>query len=226
VSNVNLSPLRVLTLADHTSDALRALIASGDLRGGQRLIETEIATQLGVSRGPVRDAFKQLREEGLLVDFPRRGTYVVSLTSDDARDLLDLRAGLEARAARLFIERGDPEAFRDVDAAAAVLADATRSGDPGATSDADYGFHEAVCRGSGSRRLLAVFIRHATEMRVLLQSDTERLYQIGVDLATQHNELRDLLRAGDPTVAEAAFRSHVEETRDRMVEILASQADH
>jgi GntR family transcriptional regulator of gluconate operon len=222
---VSLSPLRVLTLADHTSDALRALIASGELRGGQRLIETDIAAQLGVSRGPVRDAFKQLREEGLLVDFPRRGTYVVSLTADDARDLLDLRAGLEARAARLFIERADPQAFRDVDDAAAALAEAARDGDATVISDADYGFHEAVCRGSGSRRLLAVFVRHATELRVLLQSDTERLYEIGVDLTTQHDALRDLLRAGDLTVAEAAFRSHVEETRDRLVEILANQAD-
>lgn len=220
---MSLSPLRVRTLADHTSDALRALIASGDLRGGQRLIETEIAAQLAVSRGPVRDAFKQLREEGLLVDYPRRGTYVVSLTADDARDLLDLRAGLESRAARLFIERGDPQALADVDAASIALAAAAETGEAGLISDADYAFHEAVCRGSGARRLLAVFVRHATELRVLLQSDTERLYEIGVDLAGQHNDLRDRLRAGDKSAAEAAFRSHVEETRDRLVSILAGE---
>jgi DNA-binding GntR family transcriptional regulator len=210
-------------LADHTADALRALIASGELRGSQRLIETEIAAQLGVSRGPVRDAFKQLREEGLLVDFPRRGTYVVSLTADDARDLLDLRAGLESRAARLFIERGDAPALADVEAAASALAVAARSGDANAISDADYAFHEAVCRGSGSKRLLAVFVRHATELRVLLQSDTERLYGIGVDLGGQHHDLKERLRAGDKREAEAAFRSHVEETRDRLVAILAGQ---
>lgn len=220
---MSLSPLRVRTLADHTADALRALIASGELRGSQRLIETEIAAQLGVSRGPVRDAFKQLREEGLLVDFPRRGTYVVSLTADDARDLLDLRAGLESRAARLFIERGDAPALADVEAAASALAVAARSGDANAISDADYAFHEAVCRGSGSKRLLAVFVRHATELRVLLQSDTERLYGIGVDLGGQHHDLKERLRAGDKREAEAAFRSHVEETRDRLVAILAGQ---
>jgi GntR family transcriptional regulator of gluconate operon len=218
---VTLSPLRVRTLADHTSDALRALIASGDLRGGQRLIETEIAAQLAVSRGPVRDAFKQLREEGLLVDYPRRGTYVVSLTADDARDLLDLRAGLESRAARLFIERGDAAAAADVDAATVALAAAAKIGEAAAISDADYAFHEAVCRGSGARRLLSVFVRHATELRVLLQSDTERLYETDVDLAGQHNDLRDRLRAGDKSAAEAAFRSHVEETRDRLVSILS-----
>jgi GntR family transcriptional regulator of gluconate operon len=220
---LSLSPLRVRTLADHTSDALRALIASGDLRGGQRLIETEIAAQLAVSRGPVRDAFKQLREEGLLVDYPRRGTYVVTLTADDARDVLDLRAGLESRAARLFIERADQEAMADVDAACVALAAATEAGQSAAISDADYAFHEAVCRGSGAKRLLAVFVRQATELRVLLQSDTERLYEIGVDLTGQHNDLRDRLRAGDKSAAEAAFRSHVEETRDRLVSILAGE---
>ncbi len=220
---MSLSPLKVRTLADHTSDALRTLIASGELRGGQRLIETEIAAQLGVSRGPVRDAFKQLREEGLLADFPRRGTYVVSLTADDARDLLDLRAGLEARAARLFIERASAEALADVAAAAAALAEAARGGEPTAISDADYAFHEAVCRGSGSRRLLAVFVRHATELRVLLHSDTERLYERGIDVGAQHNDLKELLRSGPKENAEAAFRMHVEDTRDRLVEILDGQ---
>lgn len=220
---MSLEPLRVLTLADHTSDALRALIASGELRGGQRLIETEIAAQLGVSRGPVRDAFKQLREEGLLVDYPRRGTYVVSLTAADARDLLDLRAGLEARAARLFIERGDRSALDDVDAALDLLKAANDAGDPAEIGDADFTFHESVCRGSGSNRLLAVYIRHATELRILLHSDTERLYQSGVDLATQHEALLDLLRGDDKPAAEDAFRLHVEDTRDRLVEILSEQ---
>ncbi len=220
---MSLTPLKLLTLADHTSDALRALIASGELRGGQRLIETEIATQLGVSRGPVRDAFKQLREEGLLIDYPRRGTYVVSLTAEDARDLLDLRAGLEARAARLFIERGDREAIGDVEAALALFKQANDAGDPTVIGDADFTFHESVCRGSGSNRLVAVYVRHATELRILLHSDTEGLYQTGVDLATQHEALRDLLLGTDKQAAEDAFRLHVEDTRDRLVAILSAQ---
>jgi DNA-binding GntR family transcriptional regulator len=218
---MSLTPLKVMTLADHTSDALRALIASGELRGGQRLIETEIAAQLGVSRGPVRDAFKQLREEGLLVDYPRRGTYVVSLTADDARDLLDLRAGLESRAARLFIERRDRDALRDVDTALAQLKAANDGGDATVIGDADFTFHEAVCRGSGSARLLSVYVRYATELRILLHSDTERIYQAGVDLPIQHEALRDLLRGDDKSAAEEAFRLHVEDTRDRLVDILS-----
>ena len=218
---MSLRPLKVRTLADHTSDALRNLIASGELQGGQRLIETEVASQLGVSRGPVRDAFKQLREEGLLADLPRRGTYVVALTADDARDVLDLRAGLEARAARLFIERRDDRSMAELTAAHAALVAACQTGDAPEISAADYGFHEAVCRGSGSRRLLAVFVRYATELRILLHSDTERLYASGVDVTAQHTELIEHLRDGRTDEAEAAFRSHVEETRDRLSGIMS-----
>jgi DNA-binding GntR family transcriptional regulator len=132
------------------------------------------------SRGPVRDAFRQLREEGLLRDVPRRGTYVVSLTADDVRDLLDLRAGLEARAARLVIERGPGETLADLEAAALALAREARTEDASAISAADFQFHETLCRLSASVRLQTVFVRYATELRILLRSDQERLYETGI----------------------------------------------
>lgn len=217
---VTLSPLSARTLADQTAEALRALIVAGRLRGGERLVEAQIAEQLQVSRGPVRDAFRQLRAEGLLRDVPRRGTYVVALTADDVLDLLNLRAGLEARAARLVIDLGDQDAFAALEAAWRKLANTSRTGNAAATGAADYRFHETLCRMSGSRRLHAVFVRYATELRTLLRSDQERLYEIGVDVAGEHEALLRALQAGDAAGAEDAFRTHVEATRDRLVQRL------
>src|SRR5450759_4702981 len=166
----SLAPLGAQTLADQAAEALRALISSGAVRGGQRLVEALIADQLNVSRGPVRDAFRRLGEEGLLREVPRRGTYVVSLTSEDVRDLLDLRAGLETRAARLVVERGRSEDFEALQAALASLQATCRVGDAAAIGAADFVFHAVLCQASGSKRLYSVFVRYETELRVLLRS--------------------------------------------------------
>lgn len=211
------APLDADRLADRTADRLRSMIVSGELRAGQRLVEWQLAQQFGVSRGPIREAFKQLSKDGLLNDVPRRGTYVVVLSPSDVRDLMDLRAGVEACAARLFVQRNSSEQLAELDAAVRHLEEACISGDQAEISSADYIFHEAVCRETGNSRLHAVFVRYVAELRVLLRSDEERLHEEGTDISGQHAELLSALRARDPDIAAAAFRRHVEQTRDRLL---------
>lgn len=217
---MSLAPLGSRTLADQAAEAIRALIVDGRLGAGDRLVEAQIAEQLQISRGPVREAFRQLKAEGLLTEIPRRGTYVVSLTSDDVRDLLDLRAGLEARAARLLVGRTDRRVFAVLEAAALEIGAAVHTNDASAVALADFAFHETVCRLSANRRLHDVFVRYDSELRIMLRSDQERLYDIGIDVVRQHQDLVQALFNGDPDAAEAAFRDHVEETRDRLIESL------
>ena len=95
------TPLAPLTaprsLAEDAADRIREQILSGGFSQGEHLVEAKIAEQLAISRGPVREAFKLLRSEGLLNEEPRRGTFVVSLSTDDVRDIYGLRAALEGR---------------------------------------------------------------------------------------------------------------------------------
>ena len=100
-------------LAEDAADRIRDEILSGRLTRGERLVEARIAGELHVSRGPVREAFKLLRAEGLLQEEPRRGTYVVSLSPKDVRELYDLRAAVEARAAKL-VARSHTDADLDL----------------------------------------------------------------------------------------------------------------
>ena len=100
-----LEPLRGQTLGMQAADAIRRLIATGQLAGGDHLIESRIAEQLGISRGSVRDALWLLRGEGLVRDEPRRGTFVAQLTANDVRDIYDLRIAVEIAAVRLIKQR-------------------------------------------------------------------------------------------------------------------------
>jgi GntR family transcriptional regulator of gluconate operon len=96
------------SLAEDAADRIREQILSGGFGQGEHLVEAKIAEQLAISRGPVREAFKLLRAEGLLKEEPRRGTFVVSMSADDVRDIYGLRAALEGRAARTLARSAMP----------------------------------------------------------------------------------------------------------------------
>jgi GntR family transcriptional regulator, gluconate operon transcriptional repressor len=209
-------PLRDQTLAMQAADAIRGLIARGQLAGGDRLVESQIADQLQTSRGPVRDALFLLRAEGLVRDGARRGSFVVQLTAADVREIYDLRAAVETQAVRLLLRRRDQAAIAALEEALDQMrADAA---DPARAAEADLLFHGAVCEASGNSRLHAVFVRHATELSTLLRLDEEHLDHESASIVSDHQLLRDVLRDGDVARAERAFRTHLEEARDRVAE--------
>lgn len=203
--------MRGESLAIQAADAIRELIAAGRLAGGDRLVEARLAEELGVSRGPVRDALRLLSQQGLVRDEPRRGTFVVRLTEQDVRDIYDLRVAVETAAVRLILQRGDylRPLRAVVEGMRAVARDAPRA------AEADLRFHGAVCELSGNYRLHDVFVRHATELLVLLRLDEEELSHEPDSITGEHEELLDALGRGY-AAAEAAFRAHLEEARDRV----------
>jgi DNA-binding GntR family transcriptional regulator len=106
-----LEPLRSQTLGVQAAEAIRKLIATGQLAGGDRLVEARIAEQLGISRGSVRDALWLLRGQGLVRDEPRRGSFVAELAAEDVRDIYDLRIAVELAAVRVLVQRPGAQSF-------------------------------------------------------------------------------------------------------------------
>lgn len=88
------------TVPQQIADSLGAEIINGDIRGGERLLEQDLALRFGVSRGPVREAIRELELRGLVEFFPRRGAYVLSLTLDTIAEVFNIRAALMGLAAR------------------------------------------------------------------------------------------------------------------------------
>jgi GntR family transcriptional regulator of gluconate operon len=220
----NLKPLSSPTLAEQTVDLLRKRIIGGGFTSGQRLVETQLAKQLQISRGPIREALKQLAAEGLVREEPRRGTFVTAPTGKDVRDVYDLRAAIEPRAARLLIRHQDPQALEELRRALGRLQAAVRRSDLRELVRSDFEFHETLCRVSGNNRLHAVFVHNASVLRVLIQLEEGQFYRSFREVEQQHRELLASIEASDETKAEELIVRHLEDARDRLLSYLADTA--
>ncbi len=199
-------------LVEDAADILRDRILAGVLVKGTHLVEAKIAAQLNVSRGTVREAFSILAAEGLIVEGSRRGAFVVSLTEADVREIYDVRAAVEGRAAQLIVRRGRPSDLAELEGIVGAMEIAARAGDRATVRRQDLEFHERVCLLSGNRRLHEVFLRHVPAVQTLIRHDDRLL--AGEATTAQHRPLLDALRSGDPEAAGRAFQQHCDEARD------------
>src|ERR1700754_719286 len=98
------------TLRGQAYDILKRQLLSGEMRPGERVNEVVMAARLGISRGPLREAIRNLEQEGLLTAAPHRGTYVRELNEEEAAELQEVRLALETAAACRLARRWTPEA--------------------------------------------------------------------------------------------------------------------
>lgn len=212
-------------LAEDVAERIREEILTGGFEQGDRLVEAAIAQQLGVSRGPVREAFKMLRAEGLVRDEPHRGTFVIRLTGTDVHEIYDLRAALEARAARHLAQDRRPSDIRSLRKLYERLLSAADSADLAAVSRADLAFHEGLCELTGNRRLLEVYVRNVPVLRSLMKLD-EYLYQSLDDIAAEHGPMMQAIEGGDAPLAASLFESHVERASDLVAGYIDALPEH
>jgi len=205
------------TLAETAADMLRSRIVSGSLQPGEHLVEVEIARRLGISRGPVREAMMKLRAEGLLREEPRRGSFVMELTLRDIREIYDLRAAIEAHAARRIIQHADQDALTRLSELVTELRAAAAGNDREAFARLDLAFHEELTRRSGNSRLHRCFITHTGLLGTLLRLEVTTQYESLDGLLHEHEQLLDDLLSKDVQCAEAACYLHLEQAADRVV---------
>jgi len=200
---------------------IREQILQGGFRQGEHLIEARIAEQLHVSRGPVREAFRLLRAEGLVAEEPRRGTFVVTLTPDDVRAIYGLRAAVEGRASRVLASERDEEALAQLHSLLEAIESAARSADVNAVFRRDLEFHDGLCRLSGNARIHEVFVRYVPMLRALLRLD-ERVLPSLDQAAMEHRPIVEAIDAGDPDLARRLAEEHCDHAGD----LIATYLDH
>jgi DNA-binding GntR family transcriptional regulator len=211
-----LEPLRRDSTPERIATQLRSGIVSGRLPPGQALREVEVARQLGVSRGPVREAFQRLIQEGLLEAHPARGVFVPQLTRADIADLYLARGAVETTAARLLASSGTAEALGDLAAALADL-EAAPAEDWNELVNLDLHLHEVLVRGTGSMRLARIFDTLAAETRLCMVA-LESFYPERAELVTEHAEIVQAIQRRDAGAAASLLDRHMADSVRRLAE--------
>src|SRR5690606_18123486 len=195
-------------LAERIAGSLRAAIIDGRLQPGTRLTETDLAQRMGVSRVPLREAFRVLEAEGIVTIQPPRGVVISSLSTAEMLELFEVRAMIDAKAAESLAARRDPAVLQ----ALATHGDAMRAAVDAGNLDAYYrlaaSFHDALVTGSGNRILGRL---HA---QIRLQLRRYQMVMSGVpDSPTQsileHDQLLACIREGRADEAGRLAREHI-----------------
>ncbi len=146
-----------LPLRDIVFQTLRNAIITGELQPGERLMETQLAERLGVSRTPIREAIRKLELEGLVIMVPRKGAQVAQFTEKDIQDVLEVRAALESLAAKLACNRMDDRSFLKLQLAIAEYSYAAKNKDLEAMIEKDVEFHDIICNATQNDKLIQIF---------------------------------------------------------------------
>jgi DNA-binding GntR family transcriptional regulator len=200
-------------LRETVRDTLRTRIFEGHYAPGTRLVERDLAAEFSVSRLPVREALRMLRQEGLISDRGARGAEVSSLSPKDVEDLFDVRQSLEVLACRLAAKRATEDDLAYLlgllDNAEAFLA----KGSVMEAHRSNSEFHDAITRIADNN-----FLKSALEP---LQGRMHWLFRHVSDLPElirEHRELYAAIASGDPDRAAAQSASHIGKYRDQFPE--------
>ena len=143
-----------LPLRDVVFYTLRQAILKGELEPGERLMEMQLAEQLGVSRTPIREAIRKLELEGLVLMIPRRGAIVAKITEKDLRDVLEVRSSLERLSTEIACERMYEDTIMELKKAQEAFKEALAQDDITLQAQRDVEFHDVIYKATDNLRLI------------------------------------------------------------------------
>ncbi|MFA5384108.1 MAG: GntR family transcriptional regulator [Eubacteriales bacterium] len=196
-------------------ETLREAIIKGLLKPGERLMEIQIAEELGVSRTPVREAIRKLELEGFLVMVARKGAYVADISVKDITDIFEVRAALEGLAAGLAAERITEEELEQLERALVQISEATTS-DLNSVVQSDTSFHELIYRASRNQRLQQIVIH--------LQEQIQRFRTVSLSqpgrtrfFIEEHRKIVEAISERNSELASLLAREHIESAEQSLL---------
>lgn len=204
-------PIEYENLTDKVYQAIKERILNQDIEVGARLRDEELASQLGVSRTPIREALLRLAREGLVTMVPRSGTHVRTFTGEDIEEIFDLRVALESLAVRKAAGRlpaADLARLRELHQAAER---AIAAGDIGPALEFDYEMHRLILEACGNRKLQEI-MRTINDLVTLFRNLGART-PAHRGFTYRHKEIMRALTRRDPEAAARALTEHIEVAR-------------
>jgi len=205
------NPLIVPTIQESIADHLRNLILSRHFRPGERLVQSELAEQLGVSRTPIREALYELASDGLVVLSPHKGASVADFSLEDLKDIYSIRIPLEGYGAYLATQSITPQGLARLEALVEQMEDLFQQGDRWRLLEVNREFYATFYSAAGRKRLYDLIMKHL-DMASLYRRMAFAVEDHYAHTVTEHAELLNLVKQGDALAVEQRTRSGLEQT--------------
>jgi phosphonate utilization transcriptional regulator len=199
---------------------IERMILAGDLASGDKLNEAEIALQLGVSRGPVREAFRALEETGLVHTEKNRGVFVRVIAIDEADQIYELRANFDQMAGRKIAGSITPEQLKDLRSLVERMEKATSRDDLDAYHDLNLKFHDAIVDYAGNRKLLDAYRRLVNELNLFRRHTLAQRDRLP-NSTREHRKIVDSIAGGNADATGKLLYDHAMASRERMHKVTA-----
>ena len=215
----NYQPLREVVC-----ETLRKAIRNGVLEPGERLMEVQLAEELGISRTPVREAIRKLEQEGYVIMMPRRGTYVSNVSVRDVKEIFEIRSALESLATSLAAMRIEPEELDRLRALLTEIEGHIERRDIDKIVATDIEFHGLLYRVSRNERLVTIIgnlKEQLARFRTLSMSYPGRLHET----LEEHRAMVEAIAAGDEEAARDAAERHMEQAEETLLKAMRVSKD-
>ena len=206
-------------LRETVCEVLRDAIRRGVLEPGERLMEVQLAEDLGISRTPVREAIRKLEQEGYVIMLPRRGTYVSSVSVHDVKEIFEIRTALESLATVLATVRIEPEELEKLRALLAEIEGHIERKDIEKIVATDIEFHGLLYQVSRNDRLVTIISNLKEQLarfRTLSMSYPGRLQET----LEEHRAMVEAIAAGDADAAREAAERHMEQAEKTLLKAM------
>lgn len=203
-------------------ETLRDAIINQVLLPGERLMEIQLAEEMGVSRTPIREAIRKLELDGFVVMVPRRGAYVAGISLKDIHEVFEVRAALEALAASLAAERITEEELEEMERRLVNEAEQTEANNLRSIVEIDTSFHELLYKAARNERLIH-FVSHLQEQLHRFRSASLARPGRSKTALEEHRKIVEALAERDGRLAEQLAREHIENAEHAMLLSLEKQ---
>ncbi|MBN8750788.1 putative D-xylose utilization operon transcriptional repressor [Xylophilus ampelinus] len=219
-----IAQLQCNSLANVVQTEIERMILDGELASGAKLTESTLADQLGVSRGPVREAFRMLEEAGLVRTEKNRGVFVRDVPIEEALEIFEVRAAMDLYVGRKVAQSASVAQVRELRQLVDAMDQAVKAGNARDYHRFNLSFHDRLLELAGNAKLLATYRKLVNELSLFrrqnLTGESMAVY------SREHRQIVKAIAAGDADAAGQAMYQHVMNSRERTLRNHAArQAD-
>lgn len=210
----NYKPLREIVF-----ETLREAIISAVLKPGERLMEIQMAEEMGVSRTPVREAIRKLELEGFVVMVPRKGAYVAGISIKDIADVFEIRAAMEGLAAGLAAERITEEELEQLERILVKIGECVQNNDLEKLIEVDTEFHDTLYKACRNERLVQIVsnLREQIQRARTASLSTPGRSKYALE---EHKKIVEAVSERNVELAQMLAREHIENAENAMLDVL------